>query len=301
MSQTIFSTIVPSTTSGNQLATILNDFKNALVSGCSGTSRPSALQAGGCWVDTTNDGVGTWDLKIYDGTQDITVFIVNKNTGVVSPTGAEGTFTVRKTSADSVSPILKLLKKRIANAGQTIANDPVGEVAFTGHTDAGVEVEGALIRVTASENHTATAHGSKISIRNKKPGQTSHTTQIEIEEFVTIKTTLTVDGNVTAPNLADKTSAQTLTNKTIVAANNTITTAAVGSIAATELNAVIAEIDGDLVSLDSRLDALEAVSDVKYFGDANTNGSWRIYKDGTDLKVQIRVAGVWTTKDTFTP
>ena len=42
------------------------------------------------------------------------------------------------------------------------------------------------------------------------------------------------------------TNAQTLTNKTVVAANNTITTAASGNLAATNLNAALAELQGDI-------------------------------------------------------
>lgn len=38
-----------------------------------------------------------------------------------------------------------------------------------------------------------------------------------------------------------------------------------------------------------------------YFGHPTTDGSWRIYFDGTDLLVQVRVAGVWTTEVRFTP
>lgn len=40
---------------------------------------------------------------------------------------------------------------------------------------------------------------------------------------------------------------------------------------------------------------------VIYFGDSGTDGSWRIFKDGTDLKIQLRVAGIWNTRDTFLP
>jgi hypothetical protein len=38
---------------------------------------------------------------------------------------------------------------------------------------------------------------------------------------------------------------------------------------------------------------------VVYLGDKNTNGSWRFFVDAGDLKIQIRVAGVWTDKDTI--
>lgn len=47
-------------------------------------------------------------------------------------------------------------------------------------------------------------------------------------------------------DLVDRTTSQTLTNKTIVAASNTITTASSGSLAATELNAALAELQTDI-------------------------------------------------------
>ena len=38
-----------------------------------------------------------------------------------------------------------------------------------------------------------------------------------------------------------------------------------------------------------------------YFGDPLTDGTWRIIMDGSDLKIQIRVSSVWTTKQAFSP
>ena len=36
-----------------------------------------------------------------------------------------------------------------------------------------------------------------------------------------------------------------------------------------------------------------------YFGDSETDGTWRIQPAGTDLVFQRREAGVWVTKGTF--
>jgi hypothetical protein len=47
-------------------------------------------------------------------------------------------------------------------------------------------------------------------------------------------------------DLVDKSTAQTLTNKTLVAASNTITTTATGNLAAVELNAALAELQTDI-------------------------------------------------------
>ncbi len=46
---------------------------------------------------------------------------------------------------------------------------------------------------------------------------------------------------------------------------------------------------------------LELVGDIVYFGDKDTDGSFRIFKDGTDLKIQVRILSVWTDKDIINP
>ena len=160
MSQTIFSSIVPSTTSGSALATILTDFKNAVVSGFSGTTRPTNLQAGGYWIDITNDGSGTWDYKLYDGSQDIKVFTINKSTGVASFASADSLFKIEKISADAIGPVVELLKKRIANGGQTLTGDSIGEIKFKGYTNAGDSTTQAMIKSVANDNVTTSAQGS---------------------------------------------------------------------------------------------------------------------------------------------
>lgn len=305
MSQGIFGTIVPTTTSGNQLASILNDFKEAVVSGFSGTSRPSELDAGGYWIDTSNANL--WAYKMYTGVQDVTIFTLNLTTGTSSISAADSSFEIAKTTADSIGPVLKLIKERLANNGQTLDGDTLGEVQFYATRDSGVNVVSARIKavssddttasvqgsyltfdisadasnalfeamrlidgklgigtttpdsklhvkgngkfevesddavgaivalkkrrvansgqvlsgdvvgelgfisndsdlndapaakieVSARENHTNSAHGSKISIKNKKLGQTAYTEQIAIEENVTVKTSLIVDGDLT--------------------------------------------------------------------------------------------------------
>ncbi len=70
----------------------------------------------------------------------------------------------------------------------------------------------------------------------------------------------------TEVDLVGTTSTQTLTNKTLVVSSNTITTAATGNLAAVELNAALAELQGDIdgrQAADATLTALAAY---------NTNG-----------------------------
>lgn len=42
-------------------------------------------------------------------------------------------------------------------------------------------------------------------------------------------------------------------------------------------------------------------SGVFYFGDKDTNGTWRIKRDGNNLITQRRETGIWVTKQTITP
>ena len=37
------------------------------------------------------------------------------------------------------------------------------------------------------------------------------------------------------------------------------------------------------------------------FGDSGTDGSWRLVRDGNNLSVQRREAGVWVEKSAFVP
>lgn len=43
------------------------------------------------------------------------------------------------------------------------------------------------------------------------------------------------------------------------------------------------------------------IDETVYFGDPNTDGTFRIQQDGTDLKIQVRVAGVYVDKDVINP
>ena len=164
MSQDVFADINPSTTSGTQLATLLNNFKAALMSGLTGTSRPTELLEGGTWIDTTNEGTPDfyWIVKIWTGVVDIEVFRVNLATSKASFTSADSTFEVAKISADAVGPLLKLIKQRVANNGQVLNDDVVGELQFVGRANDSSNPIVARIKTVASDNQTAGASGAYI-------------------------------------------------------------------------------------------------------------------------------------------
>lgn len=163
MSSVVFDTIDPSVTSGNQLAQILNDFKDAVMSGFIGSSRPSQIEAGGFWVDNSLQGtLNVWDFKIYNGTTDVAIFRINLATGLPSISGSENTFEVTRISADSVGPLFKLIKERVANNGQTLFGDTLGEIQFLGATDSLTNPASVKIKAIATDTFTSTEQGAAL-------------------------------------------------------------------------------------------------------------------------------------------
>ncbi len=161
MSQVIFDTIDPES-SGEELADILNDFKNAVVSGFIGTSRPTNLGIGGGWVDNTNDPT-SWTLKIWTGTTDVSIFTLDLVAGVASVALAVDAFTIKKISADTVGAVLELVKRRIAVNGQVSDGDVVGEIRVVGRTATSGNPVVAKIIFTSSDNMTSSAYGGTLS------------------------------------------------------------------------------------------------------------------------------------------
>lgn len=164
MSQTIFSTIDPSI-SGTALATILDDFKNALVSSMSGTSRPTNIQAGGMWLDITNDPT-YWVYKLYTGSADVEVFRLYLSTGISSVQNANSEFDIKRVSADTTGSILKLIKQRIASSGQVLDGDVVGEIRMIGRANDASNPVVAKIIWTSTDNQTTSTYGGTLSFQS---------------------------------------------------------------------------------------------------------------------------------------
>jgi alpha-tubulin suppressor-like RCC1 family protein len=173
MSQVIFSTIDPNE-SGTTLATQLDAFKNALMSGLSGTSRPTELQAGGGWIDTTSDPT-SWSYKVYTGSADIEVFRIDLVNSLASVTLAVDQFSVKKISADTNGAIMELVKRRIATNGQVKDGDTVGEIQFIGRTDTSTNPVVAKIVFVATDDETTSAYGGTLSFYTTADGTASLT------------------------------------------------------------------------------------------------------------------------------
>lgn len=175
MSQKVWTSIDPTTTSGLMLVGLLVDFKDALMSGLAGNSRPTQLQAGGMWVDTTNQGAPNyyWAFKLYNGTTDVEIFRISILNGFGGTLTANGTFTTQKISGDTAQAIFELVKNRIANNAQILSGDVVGEVRFTGRTDTGTDPVCAYFRFTSTDNNTATEYGGTMTFFSTPDGSSA--------------------------------------------------------------------------------------------------------------------------------
>lgn len=164
MSQAIFADIDPDVTSGTQLATLLNLFKDAIRSGFKGTSVPPNLSAGGYWIDDTLEATPNfiWDLYIYTGTSSIKLFRINLSTLSVTSPGSDSSFSITKTSADTVGPILQLIKKRIASSGQDLIGDVIAEIQCIGRGSDSSNPVVARMRAIATDNMTGSLAGATL-------------------------------------------------------------------------------------------------------------------------------------------
>jgi microcystin-dependent protein len=79
MSQSNLGTIVPSSTSGTQLANYLSSFEDALLTSHSGTSRPSYADTGTIWADNTSVNLV---FNVFDDADDVPVFQVDATNNV---------------------------------------------------------------------------------------------------------------------------------------------------------------------------------------------------------------------------
>lgn len=147
------------------LAALLTDFKDALLSGLAGTSRPSQLQAGGMWIDTTLQSPPTyqWIYKFWTGTIDVEVFRINVSSNYGGSLTSEATFEILQISADTVGALQELVKNRIDNNGQVLSGDVVGEIQFVGRTNTSGNPTSAYLKWTATDNQTASISGGTFS------------------------------------------------------------------------------------------------------------------------------------------
>lgn len=158
------------------LAGLLNDFKDALMTGCAGSSRPPNLQAGGLWIDTTNQSPPTnyWSFRFYTGSVDIEVFRLSVINGFGGTLFGDSEFDVSHVAADTAGAIFELIKQRVVDNGQVLSGDTVAELRFIGTTNTATQPITAYLRWTAGEDE-ATDNGGTFSIASTAAATTALT------------------------------------------------------------------------------------------------------------------------------
>lgn len=172
MSQNVFDQIDPAIVDGIDLSDILDDFKDALMSGLKGPTRPTQTTAGGGWIDDSQETSNNVLIyKVYTGTTDVSIFTINKATNTVSIPGSDNFFEISKVSEDSVGAVLSLFKKRSIGLGGVKSGDVIGDIQLNSQANDGIKYLVGRIRYIAGEDATSAVHGGYYIIEGTRIGQ----------------------------------------------------------------------------------------------------------------------------------
>ena len=85
----------------------LNNSLNALNTNHLGSSRPASASAGTIWLD--NSGTNTIVIKVFDGSDDLTIFSLNTSTNVVTvPSGVSVEASITETDPTATALAIAL-------------------------------------------------------------------------------------------------------------------------------------------------------------------------------------------------
>lgn len=123
------STNTNSDTTGTNLAVLIVAANDALQSCNKGASRPVYAQAGTPWID---DSAAEWVLNIFDGSNDISIGIIDVATGTIrTATSADGTSYIQAlVNGEIVTSISGALKSRIDATGLNVGSGAAPRAAL---------------------------------------------------------------------------------------------------------------------------------------------------------------------------
>lgn len=160
MSQTVFTTIDPTVTTGLILATTLNDFKNAVLSNYSGATEPAVMYAYQWWADTTTNL-----LKIRNSANSAWVSVASLTTGGATsttraPTAVTTTYTVLSTdemvmcATGTYTVTLPLASSSVGKTVTVIKKEAAGVITIAGNVGAGNTING-IASVTLENRYSS--------------------------------------------------------------------------------------------------------------------------------------------------
>jgi hypothetical protein len=164
MSQIVFSTIDPTITSGTQLASLLVDFKDALMSGLSGTSRPPTLQVGGSWIDTSSSGFLIY--KFYTGSADVSIFTVTIASGLITiNAGIIGDGSVSNTEFSYLGNVTSDIQAQLDGKVSTTGNTSIsGSLNLAGFTNDATASGSSAVLASVDTNNIRLTNASLVSV-----------------------------------------------------------------------------------------------------------------------------------------
>ena len=112
--------------------TDLNNALTALNTMHSGTSRPSGAAVGTLWLDTTNSGSNSLEMKFFDGSDDISFATINTSANTIN--FIDSTISITGLSSSASATILTLQDTNVQVSGGATQG---GEVRFLEDTDTG--------------------------------------------------------------------------------------------------------------------------------------------------------------------
>ena len=115
--------------------TDLNNALSALNTMHSGTSRPSGAAVGTLWLDTTNSGSNSLEIKFFDGSDDISFATVDTSANTIN-------FIDSAVASDLVNDTSPQLGGNLDVNGNSIVSASGGNIAITPDTSGNIILDG---------------------------------------------------------------------------------------------------------------------------------------------------------------
>lgn len=204
MTQYSWGTLDPDAIGGTDLATRLDQFEEAIHTNHRGTSRPPYAVKGMTWLDSAAEPVVI--LKLFDGTNDISLLEINEDTNVVTPFFGANTLklflgrTITKTADYTVKSDDRDAALHVdASAGPVTINLPQSAVVKDGFNISIVKTDTSNNAVTVDGYSAEQINGQLThTLDSAYAGATYHCNGTR---FVITSSTAPLDGTVTTAKI----------------------------------------------------------------------------------------------------